>query len=722
MALIPPPEGSGVLCPNQFMRLRKNRKIAALAAAALAVCQLTTVMEFSAKAEESNSAQEKTAAVYESPEINAFQAKRISDTTPVQVIKTVEDEENRLWYQIIWGDEEKGYEGYILADQLGNYTVYEESDLTKDGNNTYEENLALFPEDYQQLIENLHAQHPNWIFIPFETGLTWDEVVEGESVIERNLVSVSSVVSMKSMEEGCYDWETDTWIPMAGPNWVQASRAAVSYYLDPRNFITEEGIFMHELLSYNEEQHTVSVVEHVLQNTFMGNTIAEGSDGKTYAEVFVEVGREYNVSPVMLASRCRQEQGVNGSAMTSGTVEGYEGYYNYFNIRATGTTQEEIIHNAMEKAKQEGWTSPYLSIKGGALILASNYIMKNQDTLYLQKFDVDAAYNGLYLHQYMQSVAAPSLEARSVRNSYISMDMLESNFVFKIPVYENMPENLCPMPVDDRNPNNYLSSIEINNGEYGVDFDYRTFSYSLEVPHNCTSLSVTASTCSATAELAGTGTYSLAEGENTIPLTVTAQTGENRVYTVHVLRQAGISIPFTDVQEDDWFYEYVYNAYNEGLMNGTSATTFSPHVNMTREMIVTVLYRMAGEPEVSYQNYFVDVADGEYYSKAVTWAQENGIVTGYGDGVFGVGHEVTREQLVVMLYRYGICCGLDVSARADLSAFGDQEAISDWAEEAMEWAVAEHILSGNIGAMIYPGHFATRAEGAKMLYQFYILL
>ncbi len=707
---------------------RKWRKRAAAAVVALlAVCQLTAAGNAAvfaavfpaANKQLSEGGNERVRTVYETPEMDAAQT-RIAGDTVVQVIQTITDEENHTWHQIIWGDADKGYEGYIPAEELAYYTVYEPSGEVQE-KGIYEENLALFPEDYQQLIEALHEHHPEWIFVPFETGLTWEEVVEGESVIERNLVSSSSVVSMKSMEEGCYDWLTDTWVAMSGANWVQASRAAVMYYLDPRNFITEDAIFMYELLSYREDQHTVSAVEHVLQNTFMGNAVAEGSGGKTYAEVFVEIGSEYNVSPIMLASRCRQEQGANGSDMTSGTVEGYEGYYNYFNIRATGSTHEEIVHNAMKKAKEEGWTTPYLSIRGGALILASNYIMKNQDTLYLQKFDVDGTYNGLYYHQYMQALIAPSMEAKTVRKAYIGMDMLESNFVFKIPVYENMPENLCPLPVDDSNPNNYLSSILIQDGAYEIAFSYQTLSYLLEVPNSCTSLSVSATTCSDTAQLSGTGTYALAEGSNRIELTVTAQTGDVRRYTLDVIRQPGNSLPdtplFSDVSQDDWFYEFVRLVCEAGWMNGTSDTTFSPHEEMTREMVVTILYRMAGEPETSGQTCFTDVSEGAYYSQAVAWAWENQVTAGIGSGLFGVGQNVTREQLIAMLYRYGMQCGLDVSAQSDLSAFADSSAVSDWAEDAMRWAAAEQIISGNDGRL-YPSHLATRAEGAKILWVF----
>ena len=257
----------------------------------------------------------------------------------------------------------------------------------------------------------------------------------------------------------------------------------------------------------------------------------------TYAEVFVEIGKEYNVSPVMLASRCRQEQGVNGtSALISGTVEGYEGYYNYFNISASGKTDEEVIKNGLEKAKEEGWDTPYKSIVGGSVIIASQYVLCNQDTLYFQKFDVIDDEKGMYWHQYMGNLMAPTSEGRSTKKSYEELGVLEEAFVFKIPVYTDRPEENAPEPVDDTNPNNYLSDITLNDGEYALEFDYQTENYSLEVPFECEILNVAATTVSDRATLEGNGEYSLEVGTNEITLVVTAESGDVRDYVITVQR------------------------------------------------------------------------------------------------------------------------------------------------------------------------------------------
>ena len=132
--------------------------------------------------------------------------------------------------------------------------------------------------------------------------------------------------------------------------------------------------------------------------------------------------------------------------MISGTYPGYEGYYNYYNIGATGSSDKEVIENGLKYAKSQGWNSPYNSLHFGAKLITANYIAKGQDTLYLQKFDVDSSDGELYWHQYMQNIGAPSNEGKNIRKQYAGAGSLDNTFVFKIPVYENMPETPCEKP------------------------------------------------------------------------------------------------------------------------------------------------------------------------------------------------------------------------------------------------------------------------------------
>lgn len=307
---------------------------------------------------------------------------------------------------------------------------------------------------YTELINNLKKDHPNWTFTIFFTGLDWNQVIKNETTEEhaRNLVPASRIG-----EWLCYYCESNH-ITYDEGRWKGASEIAVSYYMDPRNFINEDSIFQFENLGYNEGLHTIEGVKTIIANCgyLQGNTIkyikTDGTTGtinKSYAQVIFDAGKKYNVSPYHLASRIVQEQGTTGTEMVSGNYNTtYRGYYNFFNINATGS---DIMANGLSHAKKNGWTTPEKAIEGGAEFIAEEYIKYGQTTLYFQKFDVvDDGEYGLYYHQYMQNVSAAKTEGETVRSAYVDMGFVNSTnevpFNFLIPVYENMPNAKCPYP------------------------------------------------------------------------------------------------------------------------------------------------------------------------------------------------------------------------------------------------------------------------------------
>ena len=174
------------------------------------------------------------------------------------------------------------------------------------------------------------------------------------------------------------------------------------------------------------------------------------------------------------------------------------------------------------------------------------------------------------------------------------------------------------------------------------------------------------------------------------------------------------ALPFNDVSESEWFYEAVKYVYDKGMMNGVSDTSFAPYSNLTRGMIAQVLYNLEGKPAVSGSAY-TDVAADQWYNDAVNWAAQKGIVTGYGDGAFGPMDNITREQMAAILYRYAQYKGYDVSAKGDLTAFTDGNTVSDWAKDAMSWAVGTALFNGKGDGILDPTTTATRAEVAKIL-------
>lgn len=173
-------------------------------------------------------------------------------------------------------------------------------------------------------------------------------------------------------------------------------------------------------------------------------------------------------------------------------------------------------------------------------------------------------------------------------------------------------------------------------------------------------------------------------------------------------------LPFEDVSPDDWFYSAVQYVYQRGMVNGTSATAFSPGRTVTRGMIVTILHRLEGSPGAAASG-FSDVAADQWYADAVNWAAANGIVNGYSSERFGPNDTVTREQLATILYRYVGTKGIDRSVTEDLSAFTDQSAVSSYAVEAMRWAVDSGLIKGVGNGVLSPRGSATRAQAATIL-------
>ncbi|MDO4280287.1 MAG: S-layer homology domain-containing protein [Peptococcaceae bacterium] len=206
------------------------------------------------------------------------------------------------------------------------------------------------------------------------------------------------------------------------------------------------------------------------------------------------------------------------------------------------------------------------------------------------------------------------------------------------------------------------------------------------------------------------GTYTFTQPSGKVTITVTyREAGEEPEPT---------DLPFTDVSEGAWYIDPVRFVYNEGLMTGTSTTTFSPNLTTTRGMIVAILYRMEGEPDLSNENLgypFADVDASAYYGNAVYWARQNGIVSGYSSERFGPTDSITREQLAAILYNVAEYKGVDTSARNDLSSYSDAGSISGWATDAMQWANAAGIVNGMSESELAPKGNATRAQVAAML-------
>ena len=454
------------------------------------------------------------------------------------ILSETADSSGAKWYKISCGN----LTGYVSAAYVqltssgsqGSSDADFESYMTKQG----------FPESYKPYLRTLHEQHPKWIFTAQKLGVDWNTALKEECVVGRNLVHSSALASWKSMEKGAYDFNGGYWYGLDG-SWVAASKEIIMYYMDPRNFLNDTYIFMFENQSYDPSYQTESGVKTILADTFMSRsyTCPDTKKKYTYSQTFMDAAKKSGVSPYHLASRCRNEQGVNGAPQSLGTVKGYENYFNFFDIQAYATSTMTAAEMGCKYAKTTNptyllpWTNQYKSIVGGSIFLGTGYITKGQDTLYLQKFDMVDGGNGLYYHQYMTCVFGQANEAISLKNAY-SQDILNSAMEFKIPVYNNMPDKLCPKPTSSGDNNNYLKSLSVSGTSISPKFDKFTASYTAKVNAEVSSVTVNANPLGKSAKVSGKGKVSLKTGENTVKVTCTAASGVKRTYTIKITRKA----------------------------------------------------------------------------------------------------------------------------------------------------------------------------------------
>ena len=465
----------------------------------------------------------------------------------VYITSVVCVEEEPRWAHVIFDINEYCYEGYIQFEVLS---------VSYDANLMAADETQAFPADYQSALNALHQAHPNWVFKPVYVGDTFDYAVGQQmAVASRALVSTYYNECFRSMLDRDYNWQTNTWKQWE-PGWAGASEETVRYYMDPRNFLNENDIFMFESLTYEKYQEE-DVVEAALANTFMANTNVPGEE-YTYAWLFCWIGEKYDINPVALASRVRQEQGAGTSDLISGKYSGYEGLYNYFNIQATGSTKDEIIKNGLKEAKtgstimmpdgtvsSGAWDTPSKAVIGGSLKFANLYILKNQNTLYAQKFDYDGKYNGKYWHQYMTNIMAPYSEGNQVRRSYSKSGQMENSFVFLIPVYDERPTE-SPKPQERKNQNSCLKSLTVNDQEVITAFDKTQKDFYYSVGEKTVYANVRVKTASSSATLKFSNIGSMSHKVEVSTITVTAEDGTQTQYRLFVGRGVTIEQGFFD--------------------------------------------------------------------------------------------------------------------------------------------------------------------------------
>ncbi len=452
--------------------------------------------------------------------------------TSAMVLSSV-TQQGELWYQITYKKDNQDITGYIFYDPTYIKIVTYNPDAD------FETKITAFPESYRQYLRELHSVYPNWEFVPDNVHIDFDTAVTAQCEYPKKLVSTSQSLAWRSMHKDYYSWETGQFSSTnAGSGWYGASKEVIAYYMDPRNFLDNTYIYMFLEQAYDQALQTEEGLKDIVEGTFLAGTYEDAEDtayGGSYVKVIMEAAKQSGVSPYIIASKIIQEQGSAGTSnMISGTTS-HGKYYNFMNWGAYGAeTDAGVLANGLAYAKNEGWTTRSASIIGGAVKLSNNYIKRGQSTYYYQDFNVKENAT----HQYAQAVHDAASKGK------ISGDEYKTNYGYKlyftIPVFTNMPEKPCERPEQsDKYNNYYIMSITSTDGNISPAFDmFQNDDYSLTLSKDANlNLKIPD-----TASITSPHEYDLPQGSQKLTITVKAETGYTRDYSLYVFTEAPLKL------------------------------------------------------------------------------------------------------------------------------------------------------------------------------------
>ena len=399
-----------------------------------------------------------------------------------------------------------------------------------------------FPESYKWQLREIHKVHPTWVFIGSKSKYSWssamleqDEFVSynGDASPGRSFLNVNTGRAAQgyegylSTQPADYNYYTNTFLKHDGVYWFQANTQTIAHFVDPRTYLNEKSIFTFEDLTFDSNYQTEEAVRNVLSSDFL----------KQFSPHFMTAARTYNVSPVYLASLSRIEVGTgtgnictNGHAGVLADGVDYTGYYNFFNIGASSSTDPKL--KSLQKAKEYGWNSPEKAIVNGAYIISKNYIQCGQHTLYYQKFNFSPKATKEMWHQYTTNIDSLASQAATTYNSYKSMGLLETSFKFDIPIFDGMPGSTPLPPLG--NPNNYMREIKVNN--LGLtNYDAANEKYSITIAYT-DKITITGTAIATTSTVEGLGTFDMTSDTQVQKVTVTSGNGLKKTYEITVNR------------------------------------------------------------------------------------------------------------------------------------------------------------------------------------------
>ena len=515
------------------------------------------------------------------------------------------------------------YTGYISKGTSSKAYVETKTFKVTDGD--INQMLTLgFPKSYAEKLAKLKVSHPNWQFVPYKVNATWDEVIAGETkYISTNLINGSNT-SLRNTEDGAY--VNGKWTEFAGGGWYSASKQTVKYFVDPRNFLNDGHIFMFEVLNFDSSVQTTELLQSLLNGTFMsGNAFYYNDNNEkvniSYAQTFRDAGEKNQISSVHLISRVIQEQGSNGSSLSSGDNSEYPGYYNFFNINANGKTTSEVIHNGLAYAKKKGWNSPYKAIIGGASLL-NDYIKYGQNTLYLQKFDF--AGDTYYSTQYMQNVRAPYSESYTAYSAYVKNNSLDIKFTFSVPVFKGTMPDKTSLDIK-YNEDSSLSKLSVTSCNLNPSFTSSAYNYTCYVDKKIDNITVNASPTASTSTVKGTGKFDLNKDVTVLEIIVTSAAGTTSTYKITVNKVDEVVLTPDEILAKMQISNK--GGYISGFDLGSDANSFNKLLNSVYPKAVSQI----SENKVLYTGMNIKITSGITSNYTVVIYGDNN-----GDGVIDI--------------------------------------------------------------------------------------
>lgn len=514
-----------------------------------------------------------------SPNLNSKITDRLYLGAPVNIIGTSGQTSgcSTGWYKVSYYNATKT--GYICKRLVDKY-----EDITLDDKEYAESLVKLgFPKSYTPFLSKIHKDHPTWVFKISETNKNFNDAVNGEK--NKNYIQSTEPVYITDPN------------PKESGTWYTASNPIVAYYLDPRNYLNEKNIFAFEELGYDKKNHTAEVLKAIFNNSYL--------KADEYVNYFLKAADEFKISPVHLASRVIQEggsnenyDGVSGKSTLTYNGKPLTGVYNYYNIGAHNDSYTKspvarglaVAKGYVDHYKGTPWDTREKAIYYGAEFIANHYINKGQNTMYYQKFNVNKdAYYAPYTNQYMTNIIAPASEALSTYGTYRDQKMIDTPFVFAIPVYKNMPNEFTSHPFIGET-NNDLTEIKIDGIKLN-NFDPDVRTYTTYINYNATEVNIEAIAKSNKSKVEGTGKIQITNDSTEVKINVTSEVGETKTYIITLIKQEKEEKPNPDEEtkpeettpENKVMVEDIINKidvkindnYLTGIVSETTVTTLT---------------------------------------------------------------------------------------------------------------------------------------------------